>query len=121
MNSLVERLLITCMLLMRIPSFAIVCGTAAVFLLCASPAAASPIQKVTGIITEVGEGFVLVKPDDESPVRRFLLRWKARFEPPKLPLKGDRVLVFYKDKPEGAVIYGVQYLNKSPELPIPPH
>ncbi len=97
---------------MRIPSFAVASWTAAVFLLCVGVAAASPIQKVAGIITEVGEGFVLVKPDDESPVRRFLLRWRARFDPPKVPLKGDRVLVFYKDKPEGAVIYRVQYLNK---------
>jgi hypothetical protein len=76
---------------------------------------AAPIQRLQGTILEVGEGFLIVTPDDKSPPKKFLLRWKAQFVPPKLPLKGDHVLVLYKDKEEGAVIYGLNYLNTTPE------
>jgi hypothetical protein len=72
---------------------------------------AAPIQEIRGTITEVGEGFLLLKPDGEAGTRKFILRWQARFVPPKLPMPGDRALILYKDKPEGSVIYGVEYLK----------
>jgi hypothetical protein len=74
----------------------------------------SPIERIQGIIADVGEGFLLVRPDGEPVTRKFILRWKARFVPPKLPLKGDYVLVLYKNKEEGDVIYGLHYLKMSP-------
>ncbi len=81
--------------------------------------AADPIQRIQGIVKEVGEGFLLLLPDDQSGTRRFLLRWKARFIPPKLPLDGDRVLIFYKDKPDGSIIYGINYLDVPESIPAP--
>jgi hypothetical protein len=88
----------------------------ATVLVCLAYAAfAAPIQQVRGVIVELEEGFLWLKPDDESTPRKFLLRWKARFNPPKLPLKGDRVLILYKDREEGSVIYGVDYLSTAPE------
>lgn len=83
------------------------------------PAHADPIQRMRGVIEEVEEGRLLVRPDDGTALRKFILRWKARFIPPKLPLKGDRVLILYKNKEEGAVIYGLKYLTVSPQ-PVPP-
>ncbi len=83
---------------------------------------AAPIQKIQGIITEVGEGYLRLEPAQPGRPqnRRFILRWKAQFIPPKLPLKGDRVLLLYKDKEIGAVIYGVRYLpSKTAGLPEP--
>jgi hypothetical protein len=80
----------------------------------------APIQQVKGIVVEVEEGFLWLKPDGESVPRKFILRWKARFTPPKFPLKGDRVLILYKDKEEGSVIYGVDYLTSAPEPVQPP-
>ncbi len=85
-------------------------------LVCLAQAAfAAPIQQIRGAIVELEEGFLWLKPDDEPAPRKFLLRWKARFNPPKLPLKGDRVRILYKDKEEGSVIYGVDYLSTAPE------
>jgi hypothetical protein len=85
-------------------------------LICLAQAAVSaPIQQIRGVIVELEEGFLWLKPDDEPAPRKFLLRWKARFNPPKLPLKGDRVRILYKDKEEGSVIYGVDYLTTAPE------
>jgi hypothetical protein len=78
-------------------------------------AAADPIKQVQGVIAEVGEGFLFLKPDGDTQSRKFLLRWKARFVPPKLPLKGDRVLILYKEKEEGLVVYGLNYFDVSPE------
>lgn len=72
---------------------------------------AAPIQRIQGVITEVGEGYLWLRPDHASRPRKFILRWKARFIPPKLPLKGDHVQILYKDKEQGAVIYGVNYLG----------
>lgn len=72
---------------------------------------AAPIQRIKGVITEIGEGYLRLKPEDGSAARKLILRWKASFIPPKLPLEGDRVLIMYKDKEEGAVIYGVEYLS----------
>lgn len=76
---------------------------------------ADPIQRMQGVVEEVEEGYLWVRPDDRTAVHKFVLRWKARFVPPKLPLKGDRVLILYKDKEEGAVIYGLEYLNVPPQ------
>lgn len=76
---------------------------------------AAPIQRIQGTILELGEGFLILGPDDKSPARKFLLRWKAHFVPPKLPLKGDQVLILYKDREEGAVIYELNYLKAAPE------
>jgi hypothetical protein len=81
----------------------------AFIVLIAAIAGGTSIQRVEGTVSEVEEGYLLVKPDGQEKTIRLVLRWKARFVPPKLPLKGDRVLVLYKDKPEGAVIYEVQY------------
>lgn len=81
---------------------------------------AAPIQEIEGIITEVGEGVLWLKPETGTPARKFLLRWKASFVPPKLPQKGDRVIILFKDKEEGAVIYGVKYLSLEPPAPSPP-
>lgn len=86
---------------------------------CACPASAAPIQVIQGVIVELEEGFLWLKPDDQSRARKFLLRWKARFTPPKLPLKGDHVKLLYKDKEEGAVIYGMNYLKSAPASPKP--
>jgi hypothetical protein len=88
----------------------------ATVLVCLSQVAlAAPIQQIQGVIVELEEGYLWLKPDGEAAPRKFLLRWKARFNPPKLPLKGDRVLILYKDKEEGSVIYGVDYLTTTPE------
>jgi len=81
---------------------------------------AAPIQQIQGVIVELEEGYLWLKPDGEAAPRKFLLRWKARFNPPKLPLKGDRILILYKDKEEGSVIYGVDYLTTAPEPDQPP-
>ncbi|MEI7448691.1 MAG: hypothetical protein WCJ75_03635 [Desulfomonile sp.] len=70
---------------------------------------ADPIQKIKGVITEVGEGFLWLTPEDQSAPLKFILRWTARFVPPKLPLKGDHVSILYKVKEEGLVIYGLVY------------
>jgi hypothetical protein len=75
---------------------------------------AAPIQEIQGVIVELEEGFLWLRPDDNSAPRKFILRWKARFNPPKLPLKGDHVQILYKDKEEGAVIYGLNYLKSIP-------
>jgi len=77
--------------------------------------AAAPIKQIQGVIAEVGEGFLVLKPDGDPQSHKFLLRWKARFVPPKLPLKGDHVLILYKEKEEGLVVYGLNYLKASPE------
>jgi hypothetical protein len=82
--------------------------------LCACVASAAPIQEIEGVIVELEEGVLWLKPDNQSPLRKFLFRWKVRFNPPKLPLKGDRVQILYKDKEEGAVIYGLNYLKTTP-------
>lgn len=79
--------------------------------------AADPIKRIQGTVTEVGEGFLLLIPDEQSTARKFILRWKARFVPPKLPLKGDYVLILFKDKPEGQVIYELDHLRPSPQAP----
>jgi hypothetical protein len=87
-----------------------------VVILCPTYSAfATPIKQIRGVIVELEEGFLWLKPDDESAPRKFLLRWKAKFNPPKLPLKGDRVLILYKDKEEGSIIYGVDYLKTATE------
>ncbi|MBI4964347.1 MAG: hypothetical protein HY913_13805 [Desulfomonile tiedjei] len=86
-----------------------------VILFLAFNSSAAPIQRIQGTILEVGEGFLILSPDDKSPSRKFLLRWKAHFVPPKVPLKGDHVLILYKDKEEGAVIYEVNYLKVAPK------
>ena len=59
----------------------------------------------------------MLKPDGQAAPLRFILRWKARFVPPKVPFPGDRVLILYKDREEGAVIYEVNYLPPTPEAP----
>jgi len=82
------------------------------------PAAAS-IETIQGVIVEVGEGFLWLKPQDGSQARKFILRWKARFDPPKLPMKGDHAVILFKSKQEGAVIYGVRYLEMLPEQEFP--
>jgi hypothetical protein len=88
----------------------------ATVLVCLSQVAlTAPIQQIQGVIVELEEGYLWLKPDGEAAPRKFLLRWKARFNPPKLPLKGDRVMILYKDKEEGSVIYGVDYLSTAPE------
>ncbi len=96
---------------LRVTTFCLM--TILVCLACA--ALASPIHQIQGIIVELGEGYLWLKPDGEPAPRKFVFRWKVRFNPPKLPLKGDRVLILYENKAEGAVIYGVDYLSTAPE------
>ncbi|MFC1834633.1 hypothetical protein ACFL2Q_07860 [Thermodesulfobacteriota bacterium] len=84
-----------------------------------TPAYLAPIQRIEGVITNVGEGFIMLQPEGETTKRKFILRWKARFVPPKLPLEGDRVLILYKDKPDGAIIYGVEYLSSRASSLVP--
>ncbi|HMK34167.1 MAG TPA: hypothetical protein VK463_03800 [Desulfomonilaceae bacterium] len=84
-----------------------------------SCSAAAPIQKVQGTIVELEEGFLWLKPDNQTTPRKFVLTWKARFNPPKLPLKGDHVQVLYKDKEEGAVVYGLNYLRSASDASGP--
>ncbi|MCA1960210.1 MAG: hypothetical protein LDL33_05400 [Desulfomonile sp.] len=81
----------------------------------ASVSNAAPIQRVLGVITEVGEGYILLRPDGQASRMKLILRWKARFVPPKVPFAGDRVLILYKNKDEGAVIYEVNYLPSAAE------
>jgi hypothetical protein len=84
-------------------------------LLLASAAHGAPIRRVQGTIHEVGEGFIILSPDNGSKPLKLLLRWKAQFIPPKLPLPGDHVLVLYKKREEGLVVYGVNYLKLVPK------
>ncbi|MGB6066410.1 MAG: hypothetical protein WBG50_16535 [Desulfomonilaceae bacterium] len=91
--------------------WAIIFILAAIFAGMAQSTLAAPIQKIQGVIVELEEGYLWLKPDGEQTPRKFILRWKARFNPPKLPLKGDRALILYKDKEDGSVIYGVDYLT----------
>ena len=81
-----------------------------------SIAIAAPIHRIEGVISKVGEGYLLLKLDSGSE-HKFILRWKAKFMPPKLPLEGDRVLLLYKDKDEGSIIYGVNYLGLASDFP----
>jgi hypothetical protein len=98
--------------IMRFSKIIVVAGVIVFTWVCLS--AAAPIQKIQGVIVELEEGFLWLKPDDRSAPRKFILGWKARFNPPKLPLKGDHVQILYKDKEEGAVIYGLNYLKTAP-------
>ncbi len=98
---------------MRFRATTLILATVLVFLV--QVAFASPIQQIRGVVVEVEEGFLWLKPEGESKPRKFILRWKAKFNPPKLPLKGDHVLILYKDKEEGSIIYGVDYLKTAPE------
>jgi hypothetical protein len=95
----------------------VVSGLLVLTLTCLSAAAA--IQEIQGIIVELEEGFLWLRPDDGSAPRKFILRWKARFNPPKLPLRGDHVQILYKDKEDGAIIYGLNYLKTAPEVAGP--
>jgi hypothetical protein len=87
----------------------------AVAWLASTAAYAAPIQRVQGTILDVGEGFLMLKPDAGSKPLKLILRWKAHFVPPKLPLRGDHVLILYKEREEGQVIYEVNYLKAAPE------
>ncbi len=103
--------------LIRIKKLLRACALAgAVVAVVVSIAIAAPIQRIEGVISKVGEGYLLLKPEN-GPERKFILRWKAKFRPPKLPLEGDRVLLLYKDKDEGSIIYGVNYLGLASDFP----
>lgn len=86
-----------------------------VFLTLSGLAWADPIRKITGAIVEIEEGYVWVVPDGQTDPLKFVLKWKVRFRPPRLPIKGDRAVLLYKNKDEGRVIYGVNYLRMSTE------
>jgi hypothetical protein len=103
--------------LIRIKKLLRACAIAgAVVAVVVSLAIAAPIQRIEGVISKVGEGYLLLKPDSGAE-RKFILRWKAKFMPPKLPLEGDRVLLLYKDKEQGSIIYGVSYLGLASDFP----
>jgi len=74
-----------------------------------------PVRRITGVITEVGDGFIRLIAKNELEPQKYLLPWKTRFIPPKLPLKGDHVTILYKMKEEGLVIYALEYSRTSPE------
>ena len=82
-------------------------------LLTASLSVGAPVQKIQGVIVGLEEDHLWLKPDGSSEPLKFILKWMVRFNPPRLPLKGDRVQILYKDKDEGAVIYGMNYLEPS--------
>ncbi len=83
-----------------------------IFMLIAVISNGAPIQILDGVIVDVkDENVWIIAEGAAQQPRKFVLRWNARFDPPRLPLKGDRVRVLYKDKDEGAVIYGLNYLQ----------
>ncbi len=82
-------------------------------LLIASMSAAAPIQQIQGVIVDLEHDHLWLKPDRQSETVKFLLKWNVRFNPPRLPLKGDRVQILYKNKEEGSVIYGLNYIKDS--------
>jgi hypothetical protein len=82
-----------------------------VFLLMASVSIGAPIQRTQGVIVDLQSDHLWLKPDGQIEPHKFILKWKVRFNPPRLPLKGDRVQILYKEKDEGSVIYGLNYLQ----------
>ncbi len=85
--------------------------TVLVFLLMASVSAGAPIQRIQGMIVDLQSDHLWLKADGQAKPHKFILNWKVRFNPPRLPLKGDRVQILYKEKDEGSVIYGLNYLQ----------
>ena len=84
-----------------------------IMLLIASMSAAAPIQQIQGVIVDLEHDHLWLRPDHQSEAVKFLLKWNVQFNPPRLPLKGDRVQILYKDKEEGSVIYGLNYIKDS--------
>jgi hypothetical protein len=84
-----------------------------IFLLIASISAADPIQRIEGVIVDMNHDLLWLKPDNQQETLKFWLRWNVRFNPLRLPLKGDRVQILYKNKEEGLVIYGLNYIQNS--------
>jgi hypothetical protein len=82
-----------------------------IVLLIASTSAAAPIQQMQGVIVDLEHDHLWLKPDRQSEAVKFILKWNVRFNPPRLPLKGDRVQILYKNKEEGSVIYGLNYIK----------
>ncbi|MCX5862808.1 MAG: hypothetical protein WCG29_13170 [Desulfomonile sp.] len=95
--------------------FIVFCGLAVMFGSSVGTSSAEPVQNIRGVITEVGDGFIWLVAEKRSEPQRFILPWKARFIPPKLPIKGDHVSILYKIKEDGPVIYGLEYLKIPPE------
>lgn len=89
--------------------------TVLVFFLMVSVAGSAPIQRIQGVIVDLQSDHLWLKPDGQAEPHKFILNWKVRFNPPRLPLKGDRVQVLYKEKDEGSVIYGLNYLQNPSE------
>lgn len=79
--------------------------------LAASISSGAPIQKIQGVVVDLEQDHLWLKPDNQSEPIKFILRWKVRFDPPRLPLKGDRVRILYKHKDEGPLIYGIDYIQ----------
>lgn len=86
-----------------------------IMILLCQTALAAPIRKITGTIVGIEEGYLWVKPDEQNKALKFLLKWNTSFTPPRLPIKGDHVLVLYKHKDGNRVIYGVNYLKMTTE------
>lgn len=97
-------------------SFKLLLSIAAMLLMLSQTALADPINRISGLIVEVGEGFLWVVPDGQNDPQKFILKWKVRFSPPRLPIKGDQVVLLYKNKDEGRLIYGVDYLKQSTDV-----
>ncbi len=91
----------------------------ALFLVFGQVAFAAPIKRISGQVVEVEEGYLWVIPDGRNNPVKFVLKWKTHFIPPRLPLKGDHVQVLYKNKKEGRVIYGVNFLKTTTQALSP--
>lgn len=88
-----------------------------VILICSSPTISypEPVRRVNGVVTEVGDGFIWFIAENQSEPKKYLLPWKTRFIPPKLPLKGDHATILYKVRKEGLVVYGLEYSTSTSE------
>ncbi|MBI5252050.1 MAG: hypothetical protein HY912_21355 [Desulfomonile tiedjei] len=79
--------------------------------LTASISAGAPIQRIQGVIVDLEHDLLWLRADHQPEPLKFILKWKVRFSQPRLPLKGDRVQILYKNKDEGSVIYGLNYIQ----------
>lgn len=96
-------------------SVKLIVSALAVFLVMGQIAHAAPIKRISGLIVEIEEDYLWVIPEGKNVPIRFVLKWKTHFSPARLPLKGDHVMVLYKNKDEGRVIYGLNFLKTTAE------
>lgn len=93
----------------------IICFSILLLMACQT-AIADPIKRIEGTIVDFDDRYLWIVPDGQNDPVRFIMRWKVRFQPPRLPIKGDHVVLLYKNKDEGRIIYGVDYLKMSTDV-----